>query len=193
MAKEFKKSNCISDQKYEEMVKLVLEIADYAIKTGESTRQIAKKFSVSNYTVSVYLRKRLPNIDPNRYKLVKQIIDKNTPQTIDKVEVRKRIYAATSLLLQGMTVAQIVEWMNQERVEEKVTFDIIYDDLTRRLPLIESDSTIIEDVKRRLTENRLNNLNNQGINGPNVLSQSQPRIQGRFASLEQIEQHHKSK
>lgn len=193
MERGFQKPNRISDQKYEEMVKRVIDIADYAIETGESTRQIAKKFSVSNYTVSVYLRKKLPNIDPRRYELVKPVIDKNTPQTVDKVEVQKRIYTATSLLLQGLTVAQIVESMNQNRLEEKVTFDMIYDDLTKRLALIESDSAIIEDVKRILTENRLGNLNNCGMNGSNLSTQSHSKIQGRFTSLEQVEQHQKSK
>jgi len=177
------------DQKYDEMVRRVKEVADYAIETGASTRQISKyftenRFKISNATVCSYLNQRLPKIDPERYALVKPIIDKNTPKTIESVEVKKRIYNAVALLLRGFTIPQIVEEINAnpERIE-KVTFDIIYDDLTRRLKAIEKDNQIIEDVKRRLSENRIDALNNQGINGPNLSARNQPRnVDGTFAS-----------
>ena len=40
----------------------------------------------------------------------------------------------------------------------------------------------MEDVKRRLSENRLDTLNNQGTNGPNYAARLQPRIKGQFAT-----------
>lgn len=183
-----------SDQKYEEMIRRVKEVADYAIETGASTRQIAKhftetKYKISNATVCSYLSQRLPRVDAARYVLVKPIIEKNTPKTVETVEVRKRIYTATSLLLRGLTIPQIVEDMNLTRLDgEKVTFDIIYDDLTRRLQTIEKDVAILEDVKKRLSENRLDSLNNQGTNGPNMAALTQPRLHGKFATEEQIEE-----
>ncbi len=182
----------LQDKKHEEMVRRVKEIADYAIETGVvSTRQIAQHFSehrfkISNATVCAYLSQRLPKIDPVRYASIKPLIDKNTPKSIETVEVRKRIYIAVALLLRGLTIPQIVEEMNSTRSDdEKVTFDIIYDDLTRRLKSIEKDQDILEDVKRRLSENRLDTLNNQGINGPNMAAQNQPRINGRFATTKE--------
>lgn len=191
---DFEEQKSISDRKYEEMVKRVKEVADYTIETGASTRQVAKfftdnKYKISNATVCSYLSQRLPRIDPARYVLVKPIIDKNTPKTVETVEVRKRIYSATSLLLRGLTIPQIVEELNIGRLEnEQVTFDIIYDDLTKRLQQIEKDSAILEDVKKRLRENRLDTLNNQGLNGPNMSALTQPRLKGKFATPEQIEE-----
>lgn len=175
-------------KKQDEMIKRVLEVADYAIETGASTRQISKhfkehRFPISNCTVSVYLNECLKEIDPRRYQLVKQIIEKNTPKTVESVEVRKRMYNAVSLLLRGLNISQIVEEMNQKS-EKKVTFDIIYDDLTNRLNRLEKDTKIIEDVKRRLSENRLDNLNNQNDNGPNLSARNQPRAEnGTFTTI----------
>lgn len=179
-------------KRQDEMIKRVLEVADYAIETGASTRQISKhfkehRFPISNCTVSVYLNERLKEIDPRRYQLVKPLIEKNTPKTVESVEVRKRMYSAVSLLLRGLNISQIVEEMNKTR-EEKVTFDIIYDDLTNRLKRLEKDSKIIEDVKKRLSENRIDNLNNQNNNGPNLKAINQPRAKnGTFTSNESIE------
>ena len=189
MAEEFGIPMTEKDKKYEEMVRRVLEIADYVIETKvASTRQISKyftenRFKISNATVCVYLSQRLPKIDPVRYAQVKPQIDQNTPKTVETVEVRKRIYTAVALLLRGLTIPQIIEEMNADKPEdEKVTFDIIYDDLTRRLKAIEKDNDILEDVKRRLSENRLDTLNNQGTNGPNYAARLQPRIKGQFAT-----------
>ncbi|MCI8778673.1 MAG: hypothetical protein HFI87_05950 [Bacilli bacterium] len=116
-----------------------------------------------------------------RYKLVKPIIEKNCPKTVETVEVRERIYTAAKFLLYGLTIPQIVDEMNKDESTQKVTFDIIYEDLTRRLELIETDKQIIKDVKNRLLQNRLDTLNNQGINGPNMdaLSQSRDEL-GKF-------------
>lgn len=177
------------EQQYNEMVKRVKEVADYAIKTGASTRQISayfteNRFPISNATVCDYLNKKLPQIDGERYRLVKAVIEKNTPKTITSIEVKKRIYQAVFLLLQGLTIPQVVEKMNkQEEFSMKITFDIIYDDLTKRLPKIENDSSIIEKVQSCLQRNRLSTLNNQGKNGPNLLARTQPRNeQGMFTT-----------
>ncbi len=171
------------------MVRRVKEVADYVIKTSSSTRKTTQyftehRFKISNATVSVYLNSRLPEIDMERYKLVKPIIDKNCPNTVKTVAVRERIYSAVKLLLYGYTIPQIVEEMNKdEKLKEKVTYDIIYDDLTNRLALIENDKLIIEDVKKRLLQNRLDTLNNQGFNGPNMAAVLQDRDnEGKFTS-----------
>lgn len=179
----------IEQQKYEEMIRRVKEVTDYVIETGSSTRQTAKyftenRFKISNATVSVYLNSRLPMIDKNRYILVKSIIEKNLPKTVETVEVRQRIYSAVKLLLQGYTIPQIVEEMNKgKELKDQVTFDSIYDDLTRRLELIEKDTQIIDDVKKSLYQNRLDTLKNQGVNGPNMSALLQDRDNsGKFTS-----------
>lgn len=172
----------------EKLAKTINMIADYVIETGASTRKTAEYFKkqgfpISNFTVHSYLTKRLPEIDFERYILVKEVLHKNTPKTAEKVEVKKRIYQATSLLLQGFTVPQIVEKMNSNNPNETVSIDMIYDDLTRRLPKIEKDPQILDDVKKRLSENSLKNLKNYGMNGSEALKQ--PRINGTFAPIEE--------
>lgn len=189
------------------MEKKVIEVADYAIEqmnegNNPSTRTIAadltkafndkqvgkepKKgvptFKVSNCTVCVYLSQRLPKLDPIRYKLVKPMIEKNTPKSIKDVEVLQRMYEAVELLLKGLNIPQIVEELNGKREDDdKVTFDIIYYDLTVRLNKVETNQAILNDVKRRLTENRLDMLNNQGVNGPNMNAINQARdSKGKF-------------
>ena len=165
------------ENKEEQLKETVIWIADYVIATGASTRKTAaylkeQGFSISHVTVHFYLTKRLPEFDFGRYVRVKEILGKNTPKTVRDVEVKKRVYQATSLLLQGLTIPQIVEEMNTVSGEEKVSIDIIYDDLTKRLPKIETDPQILADVKKELLKHRLQNLN-QGTNAP----LTQPRNQ----------------
>lgn len=193
------------------MEEKIIAVADYAIAqmnegNNPSTRTIAADltkafndkqagievkgnvptFKVSNCTVCVYLSQKLPKLDPIRYKLVKPMIEKNTPKSIKDVKVLQRMYEAVELLLNGLTIPQIVDEINEKReADDKVTFDIIYYDLTIRLNRVETNQDILNDVKRRLTENRLDMLNNQGINGPNMSAINQSRDSaGRFVSKE---------
>lgn len=168
----------------EEIKQRVLEVADYTIETGSSTRKTASyftenRFPISNCTVSKYLTERLVKIDLERYKLVKQVIGHNTPKDVTSIEVQKRIYRAVTLLLQGLTISQIAEEMGE-------TFDIIYDDLTRRVLLIEKNPEVLFQIKEQLSLNRLSTLNNQNGNGPNMSAKSQPRKEdGTFTSYHQ--------
>lgn len=168
----------------EEIKERVLEIADYTIETGASTRKTAtyfteNRFPISNCTVSTYLKDRLFKIDPERYRLVRQVMCTNTPKSMKTVEVQKRIYRAVTLLLQGLTVSEIAEEMGE-------TFDTVYDDLTRKLSQIEQDPDILFQVQEQLSLNRLSTLNNQNGNGPNMSAKSQPRNEdGTFSSYHQ--------
>lgn len=194
------------EEKQKLMEQKIIAVADYAIAQmnegkNPSTRSIAKDltkafydqqagievknvptFKISNCTVCVYLSQRLPKLDPLRYKLVKPMIDKNTPKSIESVLVMQRMYAAVELLLRGLTIPQIVTELNETRgKDEQVTFDIIYYDLTTRLNRIEINQEILNDVKKRLRENRIDMLNNQGINGPNISAVNQARdSKGKF-------------
>lgn len=152
----------------------VLEVALYVKETKASTRQVSKyftenKYPISNATVNDYLKNRLPKINPVLYKEIKPILDSHVPKTIDTVEIRKRIYSAVSLLFQDYTIEEIAKELDS-------TIDIIYDDLTRRLPRLEKDVNILqqvkeyipsiegsisEDIKNALSRHRLENLANQ--------------------------------
>ena len=74
---------------------------------------------------------------------------KKWDSTIEDAETKIRIYQAASLILQDYSIDEIVEVLHS-------TYDIIYDDLTSRLPKL--DVKIAEDVKKKLLEHRLQNL-----------------------------------
>lgn len=163
----------------EERNRRVLEVAEYVKATKASTRQTAKyftenKFQISNATVNDYLRNRLPKLNKELAREINEILMANTPKTVETVEVRKRIYSAVSLLFQDYTIAEIAKELNS-------TVDIIYDDLTTRLPKIENQPDILkqvkeylpfikgsisDDVKSVLQRHKLENLANQHGNEP---------------------------
>lgn len=148
--------------KDEVLKRKVIEVADYVISTKASTRATANyftscRFPISNVTVHTYLNKRLKEIDFVRYQQVREILEGNSPESILDAEVRKRIYQAVALLLQGDTISQIAIKLNS-------TFDIIYDDITSRFFKLEKDMELLSRVRIILKEHSRNNLNNQGKN-----------------------------
>jgi len=144
----------------EEREKRIYEIRDYVLEKidkGEtfSTRSIAKyftenRFTISNNTVDTYLNE-LKKMDKLSYLKIKEQLDKNKPKTIENEETKKRIMQATKLLLQNQTVEQIAILLNS-------TNDIIYRDLTFRLPKIETDEEILIAVANMLKKHSLENL-----------------------------------
>ena len=85
-----------------------------------------------------------------------------------------RIYSAVSLLFKDYTIEEIAKELHS-------TVDIIYDDLTVRLPRIEASPEILEQVKKSmpfiendisqdvkdvLSKHKMGNLINQEGNGP---------------------------
>ncbi len=134
----------------------VLEVADYVILTGASTRETSQYFTenrypISNATVHTYLTKRLKAIDPIKYQQVQDILAGNLPKTVQDKEVQVRIYQAVSLLIDGYTVPDIARELHS-------TVDIIYDDLTTRIRKMNVDEEMLEKISFRLEENRLANL-----------------------------------
>lgn len=123
----------------EEIQELVNNIADYIIKTKCSTREAAKYFKVSNYTVSNYMSKRLSKSDL-RYEEVKQILGSNR-QTIDNGITRIRILKELKLLMEGKTCDAIASIMN-------ISSSQVSRDLSDRLPkLIEMSKKNPEEMK----------------------------------------------
>ncbi|HHY05202.1 MAG TPA: sporulation transcriptional regulator SpoIIID [Thermoanaerobacterales bacterium] len=55
----------------------VLEIADYIIDTKATVRQAAKVFGVSKSTVHKDMVERLPEVNPEKARLVKQVLEYN--------------------------------------------------------------------------------------------------------------------
>ena len=148
MAKNY---NGLSD---EEKKKRILQIADYIIETKSSTRKTAKYFKenffpISNATVHEYMHTRLIKIDLEKYRQVMGILKENSPKSIDEIEVKIRVLRASSLSLQDFTSPEIAQILHS-------TVDIIYHDLTERLPKI--DEKIGKEVSRKLNENRFSNL-----------------------------------
>lgn len=138
----------------EELKEKILMIADYIIDNKASLRAAAKYasdngFKISHVSVHYLLQNKLMELDKNRYEKVMAIINEHLPKSIEDDEVKSRVNAATSLLLQDFTIEEIAERLNS-------TFDIIYDDLTNRLPKLDSKKADL--VKSRLEKHRLKNL-----------------------------------
>jgi len=138
----------------------VLQVADYVIENGTSTRKTADYFtknffSISNATVHTYLADRLKYIDLWKYQQVKTILDGNHPKGVEDTDVQRRVYQVASLLLQGYTISEIAVRLNS-------TVDTIYDDITSRLKKIEQDEVLLERIQFILQEHSRNNLCNQG-------------------------------
>lgn len=55
----------------------VLEIASHTLKTKETIRETAHKFGVSKSTVHKDLAQRLPEINPQMAKEIREILDEN--------------------------------------------------------------------------------------------------------------------
>lgn len=59
------------------ITKRVIEIADYIIETKDTIRETAKKFKVSKSTVHKDIKERLLDLDINKYKSIKKIMDEH--------------------------------------------------------------------------------------------------------------------
>ena len=131
-----------------------LEIARYIIKECNenhkiSTRTLGEIFGISNYTVSILMGKYLKKISPNLYDQVRQIIEKNVPQSYNNDEVRKRVLMAANLVVEGKNVNDIAQILN-------VTENVINEDLQTRLKKINPELYSI--VKEIQEQRSLNNL-----------------------------------
>lgn len=134
----------------EEIMALVDEIADYIIATGSSTRKTAKNFGISNYTVSQYMKDRLPEYD-ERYKKIQNILDSHQ-QTVDKEITQKRLREELSLFLAGKSLEEIAAMKH-------LSVSQISRDFSERLVnLPDISSTQLEDIREKILENSNNNL-----------------------------------
>lgn len=121
----------------EERKEKAKEIANYIISENKlgrkvSTRILAKKFDISNYTVSILMGEYLYNNFPHLYIQVKPILVGNIPKTIHNTDVQIRVLEAAKMVLQGKTVDEIADEFN-------ITVNVIYEDLQTRLKKIDPD------------------------------------------------------
>ena len=59
------------------IIKRVIDIANHIIDTKDTIRETAKKFNVSKSTVHKDLQERLIQIDKNKYKDIKKIMEEH--------------------------------------------------------------------------------------------------------------------
>ena len=138
----------------EERKYIAKEIALYIINENNlghkiSTRILAKKFEISNYTVSTLMRDYLKGQFPYLYDQVNKILTGNIPQTIDNIEIQVRVLEAAKLVLQGNTIKEIADKFN-------VSINVIYEDLQTRLKKI--DSELYDKIVLIHGNNSINNL-----------------------------------
>lgn len=145
----------------EELQEKILMVVDYIIETKCSTRKAAKYatengFPISNVSVHNIIHKKLPTIDMEKYQKVVEILNANTPKSIEDAKIKVRIYSAAAYVLQDFTIPEIAKMLDS-------TPDIIYDDLTSRLPRL--DTSLAKEVKRKFQEHKLENLGqyNEGV------------------------------
>lgn len=152
---------------YEERVELTNEIADYIINTKSSTRNAAKKFNISNATVSVLMNEFLKLLNIKKFLLVQEVLNSNKPKTYKDEDVKKRVLLVADLVLKGFTVEKISKYINE-------TINIVNEDLQTRLNKINPELYI--EVKNLLTKNSRNNLSI----GSYMSVENQERENGRF-------------
>lgn len=152
----------------EQIDALAREIADYIIETKCSTREAAKHFCVSNYTVSNYMNNKLLK-DDKRYNEVKKILDSHN-LTVDKDETKTRIKIELNLFKKGHTLNEIAGITG-------ISESQVFRDLTERLSNIPNISEeTINEISKKLRQNSQINLNI----GSNMSVQNQEREHGRF-------------
>lgn len=138
----------------EEMKEKILMVVDYIIETKCSTRKAAKYasengFPISNVSIHTIIHKKLSKLDMKKYQQVIEILNANSPKSIDDAKIKIRVYSATAYVLQDFTIPEIAQMLDS-------TPDIVYDDLTSRLPRL--DVKLSKEVKRKLQEHKLENL-----------------------------------
>lgn len=146
---------------YEEKKELVYDIAQYIIKENKlghkvSTRVIAQQFSISNATVSDWMKNILKEEYPSLYCDVDIILRSNRSLITDK-KVKKRVLNIARLVLDGYKYSDIIDYYQNESDDKYfLTDSMIHHDLYGFLPQI--DSELFEKIKVYLHEHSLDNL-----------------------------------
>ncbi len=140
----------------EERTIRILEIGDFVVKTGSSTRETAKIFSdsrypISNATVHDYMQ-RYMKLNPQERENIKKRISDNTAKTLEDPEVLDRVVSVVSLIDSDMTIEQAAK-------ELDIDYWTAYRDVTVRYPKL-NENDYEERIKPILESHSKMNLNN---------------------------------
>lgn len=148
----------VTDEERLIRIKRVLEL----ISSGMSYRECAKylsenEFKISHVTVKDYVD-RAEELGYELYNDSRKVVENNTPKTIEDEEVQKRIKKVYELLKENYTIEQIAKALESTPM-------IIYRDFKRiqtlndeQLKDLNIEKEVIEDIKKNMKENSLNNL-----------------------------------
>lgn len=152
-------ANVFDEEERNRRIKLV---GQYFIDNpNTSTREAADYFSknyfkISNATIHDYLQryKKLMENSPELTEAIDNTLENNKPDTIDNLEIRKRVILVCKMYLQDYkTVEQIADELGE-------SYWTIYRDLTTRLEQV--NPMLYKIVDAQLNSNSLDNLKNKG-------------------------------
>lgn len=151
----------IDKVKYQEVMEKnvqnkIIQVADYIISTGASTRKAALEFGVSNATISDWMNNKLPLIDDNRYKEYLNVKNKNTAKSVNDEGVANRVNSAVDFILAGFTIEEIANRLSTP--DNKITPMMIYRDLKKRLLKLNPDPDKIKAISEELERHSRENL-----------------------------------
>ena len=142
-----------SDEERDRRIDLV---GEYRVHTGESTRNIAKYFSftqfkISNATVSDYLERYKKRHPENKAIIDAQTLE-NIPNTVKDPQIKIRVLKIANLILYGCTLEEVSE-------KTKIPYWVVYRDIKNRLPMI--DKKMSDEINELLKKRSMENLKNQ--------------------------------
>ena len=142
-----------SDEERNRRIELV---GGYRLKTGDTTRNIARyftenEFSISYVTVFDYI-KRYVKKHPEFSKIIGEQTRINTPDSIKKEEVKERTLEVAKLVKEGFTLEEISNSLGEP-------YWVIHGDIKLRLPLL--DKELAKELDKILDDRRKSNLKNR--------------------------------
>lgn len=115
----------------EEKIQRIELVGEYFLKTGESTREIAKYFSenffeISNKTVSLYIKEYIKKHEDKKEE-IRAMIDNNIDKSIEDLQVQERVLKVVRLVLLGSTKEEIANMLN-------ISVKVVERDISSRFP-----------------------------------------------------------
>lgn len=140
----------------EERERRIDVVGEYRVKTGESTRNIAKyftntEFEISNATVQDYIE-RYKKKHPESKAIIDAQTQENIPKTVKDPQIKIRALKIADLILYGCTIEEISE-------KTKLPYWVVYRDIKNRLPMI--DKKMSDEINALLKSRSAENLSSK--------------------------------
>ncbi len=148
ISQTLKTDNYFNDYDDDSLKLIEAATIDYGLSTRKMVRLMHLNISVASIN---YKRKKLANYSKNK-ETIKKVIYTNTPDSIEKTEIKQRVLLSCKLFKEGFSINEISKKLD-------VSYDVIYRDLTRRLEKISPKDS--QEIKEILKQNKLSNLKNQ--------------------------------